>query len=185
MIARLERIWPDAGIAPSACASLVDRAERAMQSRSTRFADEHHPAFLHPLRTAVLLLEADETDPQAHTVALELDTEGGGGAPDRAEVRALLAARADERLEVLVLAEPWLLHTWLAERLDQIRHLHLWAGPDRTRTALERAEREELPLARRVGGRLERAWVDWLDKAHRYRLVERSETRPVDDAGGP
>ncbi len=192
MIARLEKVWGDAEIEPSALVSLVDRAERIMARRAAAFADEHHPAFLHPLRTAVLLLEADEVDPRAHAAALGLDTErdSGGDAmegrsePDDANVAAVLVAGPDERLELLVVAEPWVRHTWLAERLDQIRHLHLWAGPVRTRTALERAEREELPLAGRVGGRLERAWADWLDKARRYRLVERAETRPVGDTKG-
>ena len=192
MIARLEKVWGDAGIEPSALVSLVGRAETVMARRTATFADEHHPAFLHPLRTALLLLEADEVDPRAHAAGLGLDTEGDareeamehGSESDEADVAELLVAGPDERLELLVVAEPWVRHTWLAERLDQIRHLHLWAGPDRTRTALERAEREELPLAGRVGGRLERAWTDWLDKARRYRLVERAETRPVRDGSG-
>lgn len=184
MIARVEKLWMDAEIPRSARDSLIERAEQVMEARTSLFADDHHPAFLHPLRTAQLLLEADETDPRAHTAALVLDTEGPGPNSDRDDVTDLVTAGPDERLERLVLADPWLRNAWLAERLDQIRHLHLWAGPERTRAALERAEREEQPLAGRVGGRLERAWSDWLDKTRRYRIVERAETRPFGASGG-
>lgn len=192
MLARVEKVWADADIPPVECSTLVDRATRVMEDRTSLFADEHHPAFLHPLRTAVLLLDADEIDPRAHATVLLLDSEGPDptslaldpGSPDLAVVVDLIMAESDERLERLVLADPWLRNAWLAERLDHIRHLHLWAGADRTRAALERAEREEQPLARRVGGRLERAWSDWLDKARRYRLVQRAETRPVSAPGG-
>lgn len=204
MIARVEKLWTDANISRSTRDSLVDTATAIMSSRASDFGDEHHPAFLHPLRTAILLMEADETDPRAHAVALVLDTEGRQPDADdireailrtgrawgldldgeEVEVGALTTADPGERLELLVLAHSWLRNAWLAERLDQIRHLHLWAGPDRTRAALERAEREEHPLAGRVGGRLHRAWSDWLDKARRYRLAERAEKRAVSAPDG-
>ncbi len=168
MIARVERAWRDADLPADARAALAERAGEVMTLRREEFDDEHHPAFLHPLRTILLLLEIGETDPRAHAAAL---------APDSAELLELVRYD-DERLERLLLAEAWLRRSWLAGRLDRIRHLHLWAGPDATREALERADAEEAPLAYREGGRLARAWADWMEKARRHRLVERAETRP-------
>lgn len=185
MVARLGREWHDARIATEDHAALVRRATNVMADRATRFIDDHHPAFLHPLRTVLLLLEIGETDPRAHAAALELDSEresrADGAGPDRDDTPAstLLWASDDERLELLLLTEPWVRRTWLAERLDHVRHLHLWAGDGRTRAALARAAVEEAPLALREGGRLHRAWADWMDKADRHRLAERAEVRVI------
>jgi hypothetical protein len=185
MVARLGREWHDAGLPAEDRSGLVRRATEVMDVRASRFADDHHPAFLHPLRTVLLLLEIGETDPRAHACALVADSESDeradGADVDPAPGDAFDVFRTDdeERLERLLLADPWVRRTWLAERLDHVRHLHLWAGTDRTRAALERAEIQEAPLALREGGRLQRAWDDWLDKARRHRLVERAETRSI------
>lgn len=198
MIARLDRDWREAGLSPADRGRLVRRAGEVMADRAVRIPDEHHPAFLHPLRTVLLLLEASETDPRAHETALVVDSERPGTAEDpqgrepsedredgsasgpAPEALEVFGAPHAERLERLVVAAPWVRRTWLAERLDHLRHLHLWAGPERTRTALDRAEEEEAPLAAREGGRLHRAWADWMDKARRFGLAERAETRPID-----
>lgn len=179
MVARLVREWADAGLADADVDSLHRRAAEVMRERSARFADEHHPAFLHPLRTVTLLAEAGELSLVAHAAALSVDTESAGGAPVTSdaptEVADLVGTAPAEMLEELLMAEPWVRRVWLAERLDQIRHLHLWAGEARTAAALALAGERELPLAHREGGRLARAWTDWMDKAERYRLVSRAK----------
>jgi len=161
-------------------------ASEVMAERSGRFSDAHHPAFLHPLRTSTLLLEFGERSPDAHRGILLLDTEGGSrgdGLPDPPAPLDELASRdPEELLEGLLLAERWVRSAWLAERLDHIRHLHLWAGAARTAAALDVAEAREAPLAAREGGRCARAWADWMDKARRFRLAERAEARPVRDS---
>jgi hypothetical protein len=189
MVARLGREWHDAGFSTEDRAGLVERATEVMAIRASRFGDDHHPVFLHPLRTVLLLLEIGETDSRAHTSALLIDSESGGPAsrlvldPFPEAASEVFEAGEDERLERLLLADAWVRRTWLVERLDHVRHLHLWAGPARTRDAIERAELEEAPLATREGGRLQRAWADWMDKARRHRLVERAESRPIGTGG--
>lgn len=186
MVARLVRAWRDAGLDPADVARLEDRAMRVMAHRSGRFADDHHPAFLHPLRSVLLLLEVGDVGVEAHEALLALDTEAAGGRADpdarveSEDLRAVLEASADERLEALLTAPGPVRRMWLVERLDQLRHLHLWGGSARTRAALERARSEEGPLATREGGRLATAWADWIDKAGRFRLVERAKEWPSD-----
>jgi len=189
MLARLAREWARSEVPAQEIEELERVATGVMRERSDRFEDEHHPAFLHPLRTVTLLLEVGEASAAAHRTALLLDTES---APDAAvgeelppEALHLRTRAPDELVELLLLAEPWLRTAWLAERLDQIRHLHLWAGEDRTREALTTAETREVPLAQREGGRLSRAWTDWMGKAARYRIVARAELRPIRRDGHP
>ncbi|MDT8368797.1 MAG: hypothetical protein RQ745_06290, partial [Longimicrobiales bacterium] len=144
-----------------------------------------------PLRAVLILLEAGIPDPRAATLVLRYDSEWDGPNPDEtggaddASPGAHLDALADPegRLEHLVSSPAWVVSGWLAERLDHLRHIHLWAGPERTREALERARLEEAPLATRLGGRLDRALADWLEKAVRYRLVERATVRAPGESG--
>jgi len=184
MIARLVRTWREGSLAEPDIGRLTDLAVEVMEERGRRFADDHHPAFLHPLRTVTLLAEAAEPGAPAQRLALLLDTESappGPSSPDVAEaVDELFEGPDDELLERLLVTEPWIRTTWLAERLDHLRHLHLWAGEARTSEALAVAQERELPLARRDGGRLARAWLDWMEKARRYRLVARAEVRSIE-----
>jgi hypothetical protein len=162
-------------------ARLTDLARRVMAARNPRYADEHHPALLHPLRALLLVLETASPDPRACAVALACDTVEGeiAGDPEE-EVAAALAplvtSDGETDVEALVTAPAWVLHGWLAARLDHARHLHMWAGPERTAAEFASASEVEAPLARRAGGRLERAWADWLGKAGRYRLASRADS---------
>lgn len=160
---------------------LADLARRVMARRNPRYADEHHPALLHPLRALLLVLETASPDPRACAVALACDTVEGeiAGDPEEEVAAALapiLASDRDNVVETLVTASAWVLQGWLAARLDHARHLHMWAGPERTAAEIASASQIEAPLARRVGGRLERAWADWLGKAGRYRLASRADS---------
>ncbi len=184
MVARLVRDWTEAEFAPGDIEVLERLATEVMRERSLRFSDEHHPAFLHPLRTTTLLLETGLTEVVAHRGALLFDTESAPQSPLPAStpdaLAELLRVPQERLLEELLVVDTWLRTIWLAERLDQIRHLHLWRGEDRTAAALAMAEARELPLAQRQGGRLARAWADWMDKARRYRIVEKSQVRRIE-----
>lgn len=140
MARRIAGAAEHAGLA-AADVALVERAfVLAMQPRIERIADDHDPDFLHPGRTALILLE-DLGCRDARTLAagalcetarLELAVAGA-----RVEdalgpaVRALLdevpvpEQAGDDLLERLVTAGRDARLIALAERLDHARHLHL------------------------------------------------------------
>lgn len=140
MARRIADAAEHAGLAP-ADAALVRRAfDLAMQPRIERIADDHDPDFLHPARTALILLE-DLACHDAPTLAAGAlcETIRPELAVPAAWVEAALgpAVRAlldevpvpdragDELLERLVAAGRDARLVALAERLDHARHLHL------------------------------------------------------------
>jgi hypothetical protein len=144
-----------------------------------RFAgldDDHDPRFLHPGRTAVILMDdVGVTDPRALATAILTETECPGlaaGPPtDPEEVDALalvgreassIPRMADEEslAEDLLTATAPLPLIALAEYLDQLRHLRLWADEDRIRARGETAARVLVPVATRVNAVLARR-LDW------------------------
>ena len=190
MVDRVARALNDTPFPEPDRAGLVALARRVMAARSDRFADEHHPALLHPLRAVLLLLETEAPEVRSCEAALLLGRDGATARPDAGtvpeveappeieappEVEALLGVEEDERLEALLAGPEWLLRAWLAVRLDHLRHLHMWAGTERTEREIVAASELDGPLAGRVGGRLDRAWTDWLGKAARYRLAARAD----------
>jgi hypothetical protein len=190
MVDRVARALDDTPFPEPDRARLEDLARRVMAARSDRFADEHHPALLHPLRAVLLLLETDAPDARSCEAALVLDRDSAEARPDAGappeieappEVEDLLRAEEDERLEALLAGPEWLLRAWLAVRLDHLRHLHMWAGVERTEREVSAASELDGPLAARVGGRLDRAWADWLGKAARYRLAARADRWSPDE----
>jgi hypothetical protein len=120
--------------------SLLRRAfDIGMAPRLGRRLDDHHPDYLHPARTAVILMD-DARVGRASVLATALVTEtrdatlrAGTDAIRRLDpaVAALAAEipesdRADDRLlEVLVGLSPEAALVAVAERLDHARHLHL------------------------------------------------------------
>lgn len=146
MAARLVETAERLGIDRGGRALITAAFEAAMRPRLSGGLDEHSPAYLHPARTALILME-DAGVTHATTLAAALLTETREPAlrADAADVdalgdtvRALLAAvpgpEPEERvLESLVTAELQARLIAVAERLDHARHLHLrpreeWPG---------------------------------------------------------
>ncbi len=148
----------------------------AMTARVETLSDDHHPAYLHPGRNALLLLQDVEgVDPIVLVIAALHESLDEALRPTAGEVEseigagALNALRAiplpgDERLvERLLALGPGLSLAALAERLDHLRHLHLrddlidiWAD-----THAEVSE-AWLPFAARTHPVLTRRYAHWV-----------------------
>ena len=137
--------------------------------------DDHHPAFLHPGRSALVLLhDVVELPEEAIPLAVlheseDDDLRAPGGCIDSAGGREIHAALAtlplpgDEDLteHLVLLPRPAVLAA-LAERLDQLRHLHLRPDlQDRWVGAHEEVGRAWLPVAERTDPRLTRRFTHW------------------------
>ena len=157
-----------------AAVDLVGRAHAlAMLPRIEALDDDHHPAYLHPGRSALLLLRdvgplpgatlaaaaVHETVDEALRVPLEAVRRELG---DRvADVVASLPGAADERLlERLVTLDDQARIAALAERLDQLRHAHLRPDID-WRAAHRDAGSVWLPVAERTHPRLADRFRHW------------------------
>lgn len=140
MAHRLEETAERLGVPPQGRRLITTAFELAMRPRVERLPDDHHPDFLHPGRTALILMEdagiADATVIAAGTLCeslrLELavcstEIENAVGDDVRRLVRGvpLPAEAGDLLLEELVAADPAVQAIALAERLDHARHLHL------------------------------------------------------------
>ncbi|MEJ2540567.1 MAG: hypothetical protein P8188_11455 [Gemmatimonadota bacterium] len=177
MAGRLHRTAVRRGVSDP---GLVTEAFRwAMQPRQARLDDDHDPRFLHPGRTALILMDdAGITDPVTLAAAVFAETEAPElawspetvpGASDPRLDEALTLARAiplpkdDEGLtEALVTARDPIAVVALAEYLDQLRHLRAWASPETIRARGETAARVLVPVAGRVDPALERRLGWWV-----------------------
>jgi len=147
----------------------------AMTPRVRSLEDDHHPAYLHPGRSALILLRdvgmVDGSVLVAAAVHESLDAslrvppevlEAVSGA---AVVEELAEAPlpGDRRLaERLLCLGPGLPLAVLAEWLDQLRHLHLRPDlSDRWPAVHEEVVRVWLPFAHRVDARLATRYGHW------------------------
>jgi (p)ppGpp synthase/HD superfamily hydrolase len=168
---RLEAAARAAGVAESELPRLHDTLAASLRRRREAVRDPHHPDFLHPARTALILLhDTPLADPGALAAALLLDSvdERCAFSPDEAlalagpDAARLLAGvpvpelAGDRLLELLVSTDYRAQLVALAERLDHARHLHLRATEwwpafhaDIVRIYLPVAERVDATLARR------------------------------------
>lgn len=147
----------------------------AMKPRIAELPDDHHPAWLHPARSVLILLhDATGVDPVTLIVAAlhdSLDTRLRV-APDEIERRfgsrparglESIPLPGDEQLlERLLLLGPELALAALAEQLDQLRHLHLredlvddWTGLHSETSAAW------IPFAARINPALHRRYQHW------------------------
>lgn len=147
----------------------------AMGPRMERIEDDHHPAYLHPGRSPLLLLrDVGDVDVSILVVAAiheSIDGEVRVRPGDIEETLGPAALRAvesiprpgDERLaERLITLGPGVSLAALAERLDHLRHLHLredlvdlWAETHRE------VLRAWLPFAQRVDRQLAVRYAHW------------------------
>ncbi|HET9982803.1 MAG TPA: hypothetical protein VFQ38_04435 [Longimicrobiales bacterium] len=179
MAARLATQARARGIDEAGAGHVARAFELAMSRRGLA---EEDPGYLHPGRTALILLEdaavRDETVLAAGTL---VDAANPGLAVPTAEIEhdlgaaeaALVAAvpvpaAADALLEGLLVAEEAVRLLALADRLDLVRHLHLRPSAEWAEThALTRAA--YLPVAERTCGLLARRLRWWCDRfAARY-----------------
>lgn len=147
----------------------------AMAPRLAALDDDHHPAYLHPSRSALVLLrDVGRLDLSVFALAMLHDSADFELRPDVEAARALLPATTadtletlpcpgDERLvERLVGLESGAALAVLAERLDHLRHLHMRedrsAGWSVTHDEVGRAW---LPFSQRVHPRLATRFAHW------------------------
>jgi hypothetical protein len=175
------------GFEPDAVARLDRAHQLAMAPRLEALADDHHPAYLHPGRTALVLLRdvgpvalaalcaatVHESEDAELRVGSESIRDALGDAV--AEIVTSLPLPGDERLvERLVTLPEGPLLAALAERLDQLRHAHL---------------REDLALWRALYEEAGAAWVPVSERTHprladRFRHWYRSFGRRLGRSGG-
>lgn len=164
----------------------------AMQPRIRILEDDHHPAYLHPGRSALILLRdvgplpvetlvvaaAHETQDSDLRVSAASVREALGDAA--AEIVESLPLPGDERLleRLVTLAEGARLAA-LAERLDQLRHAHLRDDLAGLWPAMhEEAGAVWLPVAERTHPRLATRFRHW-HGAFAGRLGARSRRSPT------
>lgn len=171
MALRLERAARRAGLREDA-ARLADTLRAVLRVRATVIPEPHDPDFLHPGRTALILLEDMRVlDPDLLCAALLHDSERPGldlreagriAGPRATQLAAELPPAevdSDVRLETLVGLEDDRLLLTLAERLDHARHLHL-RPEDRWLALHQQLGSADLPAASRSHPRL--AWrLQW------------------------
>lgn len=136
--------------------------------------DDHHPVYLHPGRTALVLLHdvgsvpldalcaavvhESEDDP----LRLDVDAVRSALGEGVAGIVSSLPLPGDERLveRLVTLEEPSLLAA-LAERLDHLRHAHLREDHDWWREIYAEAEAAWVPVAERTHPRLADRFSHW------------------------
>ena len=182
MQGRLGGVLASAGLAPKDADLAIDSFRMAVHLRGACLTEENDHRFLHPARSLLVLLEdGGERRPDLLAAAplvesLEPDLVGGVAAVAPEPIQAVLAglpalpgglggtAAPDSEalwLEGLVLAEPGIQRLILSEALDQLRHLHLRPDGSFRNRVLRRAEGFLVPLAHRVGGKLDRRMGWW------------------------
>lgn len=163
------------GLGDDEVGALAGAHSLAMTPRVDVLEDDHHPAYLHPGRSALILLrDVGRVDVSVLVVAAlheSLDVHLRVGAeeleehvgPAALEALASIPHPGDERLvERLLMLGPGLSLAALAERLDHLRHLHVRADlvdlwPDSYQEVVE----AWLPFARRVHPKLAVRYAHW------------------------
>lgn len=173
MAGSVERIARAAGLADDAI-DLVSRAY-ALAMEPRRVLDEHDPAYLHPGRSILVLLQ--DVGPLKATVlaaAAVHESEEARFRLDASEVRRQLGDEVtgmleslplptdDELVERLVTLDLGARLAALAERLDHIRHAHLQDDPARWRALRDEVTVAWAPVAERTHPRIADRYRAWL-----------------------
>jgi (p)ppGpp synthase/HD superfamily hydrolase len=175
MAASLARTARTFGVDGPGVALLSQAYALAMAPRVEHLDDDHHPVYLHPGRTALILLrDAGVTGAEVLAAACVTESEDEiftlGEGDIRAElgdgvaglVASLPSSGSPLWVEDLVSATEDVRLVVLAERLDHLRHAHLRAAGDEW----ERAVHAEggavyLPVAERTNPTLARRYRHW------------------------
>ncbi len=163
------------GVGPAGV-SLLSRAHvLAMGPRVRAIDDDHHPLFLHPGRSVLILLrDAGVTEPGVLAAAAVTESEDPDFRIGPGDVRALLGdhvadlagavplAGSESLAEALVSAPERVRLVALAERLDHLRHAHLREADEAWRRSIHaEADRVYLPVAERTHARLAQRYGHW------------------------
>ncbi len=171
MAVRVVRTALEAGVSEAGGRGLERLHALAMAVRDARLDDDHDPAYLHPGRSALILLQdVGESDPDVLGAALVVDSGTPELAPDlrdvddptvRALAGAVPASGAEDLAERLVVGDERLRRVALAERLDHLRHAHLWSDLEARRAAHAEAASVYAPVADRTHPVLARRYWWW------------------------
>jgi (p)ppGpp synthase/HD superfamily hydrolase len=175
MAASLARTARSFGVDPEGIALLGRAHALAMEPRMAALDDDHHPLYLHPGRTVLVLLrDASCRDGRVLAAAALTETEDEALCVPEAVVRATVgdavadlvhavpAPHAESLAEDLVVADETVRLVALAERLDHLRHGHLRdADPAWRRAVHAQAESVYLPVAERTHPRLAQRYRHW------------------------
>ena len=148
--------------------------ETAMAPRLAVLDDDHDPDYLHPGRTVLILLDdVGFADPVALAAACLLDTRRDDlevadrevtervGASVTAFRSSVPRSGSVTLLEDLLASEPEVVLVALAERLDQVRHAHLWRDLSEAPAVHKEASEVYLKMAERAHTRLAARYAAW------------------------
>ena len=171
---RVDRTAAALGVDRSGRDLIGTALEAAMARRVAAIDDDHDPDYLHPGRTVVVLMDdVGLVDPVALAAAGVLDTRRGDLEPSDREVTEHVSAavtafrnavprpESDTLLEDLLASGHDVVLVALAERLDQIRHAHMWGDRAEARAAHQEASEVYLKMAERVHARLAARYTQW------------------------
>jgi (p)ppGpp synthase/HD superfamily hydrolase len=174
MADRVDRTAAGAGVDRAGRELIAKAMAAAMAPRLAAIDDDHHPDYLHPGRTAVILLDdVGLADPLALAAACLLDTRRSDFEPSDPQVTedvspAVTAFRVAvprsgsvTLLEDLLASEPEVVLVALAERLDQVRHAHFWGDRSEALAAHQEAADVYLKMAERANDRLAARYNSW------------------------
>jgi (p)ppGpp synthase/HD superfamily hydrolase len=175
MAASLSRAAVSMAMAPTGIYRLARAYALAMEARAPRLPDEHHPSYLHPGRTVLVLLRdvsladpvvlcaaalVESEDPTLRAPADRVRLEMGEAIGDLIETVPL--PRGERLAEELVIAPEPVRLVALAERLDILRHAHMLdATPAWRRAVHSEARAVYLPVAERTHARLAERYRHW------------------------
>jgi (p)ppGpp synthase/HD superfamily hydrolase len=171
---RVERTLRTAGVDYSGRDLIGTAIETAMSRRLAVIDDDHHPDYLHPGRTVVILLDdVGLAEPVALAAAGLLETRRDDlEAPDGEVSERVGPAVTEFRsavprpgsatlLEDLLASEPDVVLVALVERLDQVRHAQFWGNRSEARAAHEEACEVYLKMAERTHAKLAARYASW------------------------
>jgi hypothetical protein len=174
MAERVRRTARELGIAPDGVDLIALAHECAMEPRMAAISDDHDPAYLHPGRTAAILMDdLGLDDAEWIAAALLVDT----GRPDLEPtgdsleslptevielVRSLPRPDSEFLLEDLLALERVTLDVALSERLDLLRHIHLWEDVEAAAQVYHHAVETYGGAATRSHPKLARRYAWWV-----------------------
>lgn len=173
MAASLRKASHRAGTAPEGIEWLARAHALAMAPRIEQLEDDHHPAYLHPGRSVLVLIrdaEVSDALTLAGAVVLETRDDALGIStdlveslgPELSELVAAVPRPGDDSLsERLVTAPNAVRLAALAERLDHLRHEHLREERDHWGELHEEVGLVWWPVAKRTHEKLAMRYAHW------------------------
>lgn len=175
MAASVASVATRQGLGPTEVSRIQHALAEAMKPREVALSDDHHPAFLHPGRVALVLLN-DVPDPTAGVIELAVLIESRDpelrvadervraelGEPVTAARAAIPSPGSEDLAERLVTLDDGAALATLAERLDHLRHEHLRDPVTPWPELVEEVSSVWLPVADRRSPALGRRYRHWL-----------------------